>query len=75
MDKKLGALQNYLNAGTLNPLVGQTLSFRYMPLNGWGWTQATVIPQGATRGQKLRKSIVPSSNSSDLTNLFYKGPV
>ena len=70
--QKLGPLGNYLNASTLNPLVGRPLYSIYA-LKWMGLDPQNGNPQGWLTGHVTENysSIV---NSSDLSNLLYKGP-
>ncbi|MES1160869.1 MAG: SusC/RagA family TonB-linked outer membrane protein, partial [Bacteroidota bacterium] len=71
--QKLGPLQNYLNAGTLNPLAGHPL-FSLYALKWMGLDPTNGNPQGQLTG-KTTEEYSSIFNSSDLTNLLYKGPV
>jgi hypothetical protein len=70
--EKLGAVLNYFSPTTVNPLVGHPLysvyAFRWMGLD-----PMTGDPQGVLNGH-LSKDYNGIINSSDLTNLVYKGP-
>jgi hypothetical protein len=70
--QKLGPVINYLNASTLNPLVGRPLYSIYA-LKWMGLDPQNGNPQGWLAGHVTEdyNSVV---NSSDLSNLLYKGP-
>lgn len=71
--QKLGPIQNYLNAGSLNPLVGNPL-YSIFALKWMGLDPKNGNPQGQLAG-KTTEDYSSLFNSSDLSNLLYKGPV
>ena len=70
--QKLGPLQNYLNASTLNPLVGKPLYSVYA-LKWMGLDPQNGNPQGTLAGHTT-EDYSSIFYSSDLSNLLYKGP-
>jgi TonB-linked SusC/RagA family outer membrane protein len=78
-DQQLGAVQDYLSVGTLNPLIGRPLYSIYA-LRWEGLDPATGDPIGYLNGPKGQNGQATENynlilNSSDLSNLVYKGPV
>lgn len=69
----LGAAINYFVANTVNPLVGRPLYSVYA-FRWEGLTPMSGDPQGFLNGKGVTTDYNSILNSSDLSNLIYKGP-
>jgi hypothetical protein len=70
--QKLGAIKNYLNAGSINPLLGRPLYSIYA-LKWEGLDPQNGDPQGLLGGH-ISKDYSTIYNSANTENLLYKGP-